>query len=68
MKSVYKRAAARFPAMRREVRARMRDQREAELGLDALFSHSELAADTQLAASETYQHMPPTRPFGQENA
>jgi three-Cys-motif partner protein len=66
MRSVYRTAAARFPRMRQEARARRRDRQERDAG-GALFTHEELMPDAALAANETYEHTPPTRPYGQES-
>ena len=65
MKSVYRKAAERFPRMRQEVRARRRDRNEQELGYSALFTHEELIQDAPLRAHESYQHNPPVPPYGQ---
>jgi len=64
MRSVYRKAAERFPRMRQEARARRRDRKEQEAGSDALFSHEELIQDTPLLAHETYRHTPPVPPYG----
>jgi len=65
MKSVYSKAAKRFPKMRQEVRARRRDRKEQEAGSDALFTHEELVQDAPLRTHESYQHTPPVPPSGQ---
>jgi three-Cys-motif partner protein len=65
MKSVYFRAAERFPKMRQEARARRRDRKEQEAGFNALFTHEELARDAPLRAHESYQRTPPVPPYGQ---
>jgi len=65
MKSVYQKAAERFPEMRREARARRRDRKELESGFNPLFTHAELAQDAPLGAHESYQHAPPVPPYGQ---
>ncbi len=59
MKSVYSKAAERFPKMREDARARRRDRKEREAGSDALFRNEELVRDAPLRASESYQHTPP---------
>jgi hypothetical protein len=59
-------AAARFPRTRQEACARRRDRQERDAG-GALFTHEELMPDAALAANETYEHTPPTRPYGQES-
>jgi three-Cys-motif partner protein len=66
MRSVYRKAAARFPRMRQEARARRRDRREREAGGGALFTHEELMSDAPLATNETYEHTPPTPPYRHE--
>lgn len=45
MRSVYRAAAQRFPAMRREARARRRDRQEQTLGAEGLFTNEELVQD-----------------------
>lgn len=64
MRSVYRKAADRFPNMRSEARARRRDRREREAGSTALFTHEELVQDTPLGANESYEHAPPVPPYG----
>jgi three-Cys-motif partner protein len=64
MSDVYRAAAARFPRMRQEIRARRRDQSEAALGSEGFWSHAELAQDAPLKAGETYQRVPPSPPYG----
>lgn len=66
MRSVYQGAAERFPTMRREARARRRDQNEQTLGAKGFFTHKELVHDAPLRADETYQHLPPVPPYGQQ--
>ncbi|MGH3873519.1 MAG: hypothetical protein ACRDSR_18745 [Pseudonocardiaceae bacterium] len=51
--------------MRQEARARRRDRKDQEPGLDALFTHEELVQDTPLRAHESYQHVPPVPPYRQ---
>ena len=63
MRWVYNKAAANFPRMRQEARARRRDRQERDRG-GALFSNEELMSDAPLAAGETYQHTPPSPPYG----
>ncbi len=65
MRSVYQKAAKRFPKMRQEARARRRDREEQEVGVDALFTHQELVQDEPLHPRESYQHTPPVPPYGQ---
>jgi three-Cys-motif partner protein len=65
MKSVYLKAAERFPKMRQEARARRRDRREQEAGSSGLFTHEELVKDAPLHPHESYQHTPPVPPYGQ---
>jgi three-Cys-motif partner protein len=65
MKSVYQKAAERFPKMRQEARARRRDRKELESGSNALFTHEELVRDAPLRVHESYQHNPPVPPYGQ---
>ncbi len=65
MRSVYQKAAERFPEMRQEARARRRDRKEQESGFNALFTHEELIQDTPLNTHESYQHTPPVAPYGQ---
>ncbi|MGB6162401.1 MAG: three-Cys-motif partner protein TcmP [Pseudonocardiaceae bacterium] len=65
MKSVYSKAAERFPKMREEARARRRDRKERETGSDALFTNEELVRDAPLRASESYKRTPPVPPYGQ---
>jgi three-Cys-motif partner protein len=66
MRSVYRAAAVRFPRMRQEARARRRDRRERDAGAGALFTHEELMPDdAPFDANETYEHTPPTPPYGQ---
>jgi three-Cys-motif partner protein len=65
MKSVYGKAATRFPQMRQEARARLRDRREQETGVAGLFTHEELLQDAPLSPGETYQHRPPTPPYSE---
>jgi three-Cys-motif partner protein len=65
MKSVYQKAAERFPKMRQEARARRRDRKEQESGSNALFTHEELVRDAPLRVHESYQHNPPVPPYGQ---
>lgn len=67
MRSVYQKAAERFPKMRQEARARRRDRKEQETGSNALFTHEELVQDAPLRAHESYQHTPPVPPYGQIN-
>lgn len=62
MQSVYRTAAARFPGMREEARARRRDRHEQAAGTDALFSREELQRDAPLDASDAYERTPP--PYG----
>ncbi|WP_018506108.1 class I SAM-dependent methyltransferase [Parafrankia discariae] len=64
MKSVYGKAAKRFPQMRQEARARQRDRQERQTGAVAMFTNIDLVQDAPLAAHETYQHMPPVPPYG----
>jgi three-Cys-motif partner protein len=64
MKSVYAKAADRFPRMRQEARARRRDRQEFEAGLSGLFSYEQLATDAPLRAQDAYRHVPPVRPYG----
>ena len=64
MRSVYSKAAEKFPKMRQEARARRQDQRDQEAGTIAMFSHLELVSDTTLGADESYQHRPPDPPYG----
>ena len=63
MRSVYNKAAAHFPRMRQEARARRRDRQERDRG-GALFTNEELMSDAPLSAGETYQHIPSTPPYG----
>jgi three-Cys-motif partner protein len=65
MRSVYQKAAERFPEMRQEARARRRDRKEQESGFTPLFTHAELVQDAPLRAHESYQHAPPVPPYGQ---
>ncbi len=64
MQSVYAAAAARFPSMRREARARWRDRQDRRAGTDGLFSHEELLHDAPLSKSEAYEHIATTVPYG----
>jgi three-Cys-motif partner protein len=64
MSDVYRGAAARFPRMRQEIRARRRDRDEAALGLEGLWSHADLVRDAPLGAEETYQRLPASPPYG----
>ena len=64
MKSVYNTAAARFPGMRRQARARRRDREEEATGLNALFTRTDLLDDKPLSRNEIYQHTPPDPPYG----
>jgi three-Cys-motif partner protein len=66
MRSVYRTAAARFPRMRQEARARRRDRQERDAGGSALFTHEELMSDAPLATNETYEHTAPTPPYRHE--
>lgn len=65
MRSVYQKAAERFPKMRQEARARRRDRQEQEAGSDALFTHQALLQDAPLHPHESYQRTPPVPPYGQ---
>lgn len=64
MKSVYLKAADRFPKMRQEARARRQDRRERDAGTGALFTYEDLAKDLPLKPSEAYEHTPPVPPYG----
>ena len=64
MSSVYKSAAQKFPKMRSEIRARLRDQEEKASGAVGLFSNEELLQDAPLKSGETYRRVPPTPPYG----
>jgi hypothetical protein len=64
MKSVYAKAAARFPQMRQEARARRRDRKESEAGMSGFFTHEQLATDAPLRAQDAYKHAPPVEPYG----
>ncbi|MGH3766767.1 MAG: three-Cys-motif partner protein TcmP [Pseudonocardiaceae bacterium] len=66
MRSVYHKAAERFPKMRQEARARRRDRKEQEAGTSSLFTNEELVKDTPLGSHETYQHTPPVPPYGHQ--
>jgi len=63
MSDVYRAAAARFPQMRREMRARRRDESDAALGSEGFWSFEELVQDAPLKADETYRRLPPTPPY-----
>lgn len=65
MRSVYRKAAERFPKMRQEAHARRRDRVEHKAGINALFTHEELLRDAPLHAYESYQHTPPVPPYGE---
>ena len=65
MASVYRAAATRFPQMRREIRARKRDQDELVSGSQGFWSNEELAQnDAPLSPrEETYKRVPPMPPY-----
>jgi three-Cys-motif partner protein len=64
MRSVYGTAAAKFPRMRAEIRARNRDALESSLGQGGLWTTSELLDGAPLNTSESYKRLPPTSPYG----
>lgn len=63
MFSVYRTAAAKFPRMRNEIRARRRDQEEEASGAVGLWSNEQLLQDAPLKGGETYRRVPPTPPY-----
>jgi three-Cys-motif partner protein len=63
MSGVYRKAADKFPKMRTEVRARLRDKQETESGREGLWSRHELLQDAPLKRGETYQRVPPSPPY-----
>jgi three-Cys-motif partner protein len=63
MSDVYRSAATKFPQMRREMRARQRDQDEAASGAAGFWPLEELVHDEPLMARETYKRVPPTAPY-----
>jgi three-Cys-motif partner protein len=64
MRSVYRKAAERFPKMRQEAHARRRDRMERTAGINALFAHEELVKDAPLRPYGSYQYIPPVPPYG----
>lgn len=68
MKSVYADAARRFPGMRREAQARRRDRQDREAGTEALFPLEPLAADASAEPEVTYEHTPPSPPYGMDES
>ncbi len=64
MSDVYRTAATKFPQMRREVRARKRDEYEAAEGSEGFWSVENLVHDAPLKRSETYHRAPPSPPYG----
>ena len=68
MSDVYRKAAAKFPRMRSEIRARRRDQEEEATGAIGLWSNEELLQDAPLKAGESYKRVPPTPPYGTSHA
>jgi len=63
MSDVYRGAAAKFPTMRREIRARRRDENESAIGSEGFWSFEELVQDAPLSAAETYRRLPPSPPY-----
>jgi hypothetical protein len=63
MSDVYRSAATKFPQMRREMRARQRDQDEAASGAAGFWPLEELVHDEPLMARKTYKRVPPTAPY-----
>lgn len=65
MKDVYKKAAGRFPQMRQQARARLKDKAASEIGDEGLFSSVEaLGTEPLLRGEQVYVHEPPVLPYG----
>lgn len=64
MTDVYQKTAGRFPQMRREVRARLRDRKEVEHGMEGFWPTESLVSDAPLQSSEKYYPVPPVPPYG----
>lgn len=63
MSDLYAKAAAEFPAMRREARLRRRQQKEDRSGVQTLFHEDENALQVPVKSGERfYEHEPPERP------
>jgi hypothetical protein len=62
MNSVYKQAAAEFPAMRAAAQQRRRDDRQEAQGLLSLFNSEVLADLVRAPDADRYEHEPPRRP------
>jgi hypothetical protein len=63
MSDVYRAAADKFPTMRQEIRARLRDEDEAAQGNEGFWPIETLVHDSPLKPSEKYQRLPPTAPY-----
>lgn len=68
MTSVYRTAAAKFPRMRAEIRARDRAAEASSYGQEGFWSPAELAEEAPLRPHEKYQRLPPTLPYGWQRA
>lgn len=63
MSDLYAKAAAEFPAMRKEARLRRRRQKEDQSGVQTLFHEDENALQVPVQPGERfYEHEPPERP------
>ena len=66
MRDVYRTAAARFPRMRAEIRARQRDSLAAHYGMESFWSNEDLLRDAPLGPREVYERVPSSPPYNRK--